>query len=297
MLFSDRLKCPYSYGSEETPHLLCSIDGRPCSDTEKEHCGTGVNEVYDTFDKQMDFLQKLQKRPAAHAFAEDMRTGHQISEKKICKRREPSWNIFSDPLHKEDSYCIDKEAWIKSIVETCSELKAEDKLTVNDFGKTGSRMLVFYKDPDFHGGEMYNIVRITVYGGEEPYDTDDIHVSELAAELETIWEEGIKDYDMVLFEKPLSEGLTVEDMNALTKLFDNNNHDSFLLVDFDEESSAAMGFIDFTMAEILSFEYDGLEVMIREILNDMEKENENGEYEFAASDGREDFVFKIKIIR
>lgn len=82
-------------------------------------------------------------------------------------------------------------------------------------------------------------------------------------------------YNIVLKEKPLDAGLAIEEINEmLTKI----NCVEVIPIEIQAEHSSAMGFIGMSTAEKLNFEYNTLENLITDILNDMSLEHDNHEY-------------------
>lgn len=91
-----------------------------------------------------------------------------------------------------------------------------------------------------------------------------------------------KYYDLVLIEKPGNEGLIKTEVIDLMDML--NSLEGFPLEIGDiNGNSSAMGFITPTAAEKLQFEYDQdseLGRFISSILDDMDKESEDGTYVF-----------------
>ena len=90
------------------------------------------------------------------------------------------------------------------------------------------------------------------------------------------------EYNIVLKEKPLDEGLTKEEV---MDMFDLLSGAEAIPIEIQGESSSAMGFINLTDAEYMNYDYTALEDYISGILNDMEKEDEDCEYEIANNHG------------
>ena len=93
----------------------------------------------------------------------------------------------------------------------------------------------------------------------------------------------IKNYDVILLERPGSEGLSCEDIIRLMQFIDLDK--TYYPVEFGKAyvNSSAMGFISAEAAEILEFDYDSdseLAQFIYSILNDIEKESSDHVYEF-----------------
>lgn len=85
-----------------------------------------------------------------------------------------------------------------------------------------------------------------------------------------------KEYNIALLEKPLDEGLS---KSEVMDLFDMLSGAHAIPIEIQGENSAAMGFINLTDAEFMDYKYDELERVVKEILNDMNKENPDCEYE------------------
>ena len=82
-------------------------------------------------------------------------------------------------------------------------------------------------------------------------------------------------YDVVLIEKPFGEGLSRIDVeNMLSKL----DSDNFLPFEAIGNSSSAMGFIAYSTAEKECFDLNILSLFIEDIIDDIDKETETGEY-------------------
>ena len=93
----------------------------------------------------------------------------------------------------------------------------------------------------------------------------------------------IKNYNVILLERPGSEGLSCEDIIRLMQFIDLDK--TYYPVEFEKANvnSSAMGFVSAEAAEILEFDYDSdseLAQFIYSILNDMEKESPDHVYEF-----------------
>lgn len=88
-------------------------------------------------------------------------------------------------------------------------------------------------------------------------------------------------YGLVLIEKPLDDGLTKSDVSILLNMLPNNTE--VFPVDLETECFAAMGFITERTANFFNYDWrEDSEIgkYICGILNDSEKENPDGEYEF-----------------
>ena len=84
------------------------------------------------------------------------------------------------------------------------------------------------------------------------------------------------EYSIVLKEKPLDEGLTKAE---IIDLFDMLSGVEAIPIEIQGENSAAMGFINLTDAEFFNFDYARIVNKVTKILNDMNLENPDGEYE------------------
>lgn len=87
-------------------------------------------------------------------------------------------------------------------------------------------------------------------------------------------------FDVALFEKNGADGLT---KSEICTLYDMVAEDVFPLdIEAKEHECAAEGFISVKAAEKLSYDYktSGFIDFIQNILDDMEKESENGIYNF-----------------
>ena len=84
------------------------------------------------------------------------------------------------------------------------------------------------------------------------------------------------EYNIALKEKQLDEGLNREELNDLYDLVSGVD---VIPIEIQGESSTAMGFINLTDAEYMDYDYTKLEEVVRSVLNDMDKENSDYEYE------------------
>ena len=90
-------------------------------------------------------------------------------------------------------------------------------------------------------------------------------------------------FGIVLMEKPGEDGLTRDDIVRMLYLIDNDTE--FYPVEFMAhcQESCAMGFITADTANELDFDYDensDIRHFIANILDDIDLETENGEYDF-----------------
>ncbi len=92
----------------------------------------------------------------------------------------------------------------------------------------------------------------------------------------------IYDYNIVLLEKPLDEGLTAEEC---TKMFDMLSGSTALPIDIQAENACAMGFVNRLDAEFMDYDFTELTNIVTNILNDMEKENPTHEYNIPNAHG------------
>ena len=88
------------------------------------------------------------------------------------------------------------------------------------------------------------------------------------------------EYNIVLKEKTLDEGLTKAE---ICDMYDLLSGISAIPVEFQGECSTAMEFINLTDAGWMNYDYSKLGVFVTSILNDVENESPNGEYEFDIS--------------
>ena len=100
----------------------------------------------------------------------------------------------------------------------------------------------------------------------------------------------IKNYDVILLERPGAEGLSHKDVIRLTQFMDPDK--TYYPVEFYKANvdSAAMGFVATEAAEILGFDYGSdseLARFIYPILHDMEKESPVHVYEFTWKSGED----------
>lgn len=101
-------------------------------------------------------------------------------------------------------------------------------------------------------------------------------INEMMAERRT---EVMKNYDIVLKEKPLDEGLTKSEICDLLDMIGDNE---VIPVEYQGEYSSAMGFISINKAAEIDYEYGDISYpshFIQDILNDMKNENDTCEYE------------------
>ena len=158
------------------------------------------------------------------------------------------------------------------------------------------------EDPDFHH-EFFQIIRAdspeeaertydiinnsSYYYGQvigcvdEPYESD--RPEDIDLEYSSVTRKPmLQSCDVVLRERPHDTGLTKDDIDDLYSRL--NPHDTYrhevFPIEFQGESSAAMGFISTKASETLDYNHDGLEQFIVSILNDMEKESTICRYEY-----------------
>ena len=85
----------------------------------------------------------------------------------------------------------------------------------------------------------------------------------------------LSEYNIVLKEKPLDEGLSQEEVIDLMDLLSGRD---MIPIEIQANNSSAMGFINLTDAEFMNYDYSGLIQEVRRILNDMENEREDCTY-------------------
>ena len=93
-----------------------------------------------------------------------------------------------------------------------------------------------------------------------------------------------KEFGVALKQKPLDEGLTKSEINDL---FDMLKGVNAIPVEIQGENASAMGFINLTDAEFLDYKYDNdseLGSFIKNILDDVNNENDNNEYKMDVPD-------------
>lgn len=56
MTFDERLNCSKSYATEDSPHLICQIDGHICDGTIQDKCLWGKS-----FTEEMEFFSSRSK--------------------------------------------------------------------------------------------------------------------------------------------------------------------------------------------------------------------------------------------
>lgn len=84
----------------------------------------------------------------------------------------------------------------------------------------------------------------------------------------------MKKYDVVLVERPCS--IDVNDLALFPSFIDGNVQ--LLDIMSTEVESCAMGVIRADVAEMLDYDYSGLSKFVCDIMNDMKKETDTGEY-------------------
>lgn len=90
------------------------------------------------------------------------------------------------------------------------------------------------------------------------------------------WWKTQPEYGAAFIEKPLDEGLSVEE---ISNIYEKLSGTSAVPVEIQGDHSSAMGFINLTDAEYMNYDYTALEETVRNILNDMDKENKDNTYE------------------
>lgn len=90
------------------------------------------------------------------------------------------------------------------------------------------------------------------------------------------WWKRKPEYGAVFIEKPLDEGLSVEDIKDIYEKLSGVNA---IPLEIQGEHSSAMGFINLTDAEYMNYDYTALEETVKSVLNDINNENEDNTYE------------------
>lgn len=85
-------------------------------------------------------------------------------------------------------------------------------------------------------------------------------------------------YDIALVEKPISDGLTRAEAMDLIDMLGEEFYP--IVFDADHQECSALGFITVGAAEKLNYDYHALSAYIGIILDDLNKENPEYEYEF-----------------
>lgn len=91
------------------------------------------------------------------------------------------------------------------------------------------------------------------------------------------------EYDLVLLEREGESGLVLSEIEALMSLFGEKYHELEVYpIELPGYNSSAMGFITASGADKIDYDYNrsGLVSYIASILEDMNRETENGVYEF-----------------
>lgn len=93
-----------------------------------------------------------------------------------------------------------------------------------------------------------------------------------------------KEYNIVLLEKPLNEGLSIDEVICMYRMLSSTEA---LPVDIQIQGGyyRALGFIAQYNAELMSYDYSLLEGKVKEIIGDMGKEHLRREYEIEHKDG------------
>lgn len=83
-------------------------------------------------------------------------------------------------------------------------------------------------------------------------------------------------YNVVLIEKALDEGMTRSEIFDLLDLVSGEEYNP---IEIEGNNSVAMGFIDYEIDELIDFDHTQIENFVKEILNDIELENDDCSYE------------------
>ena len=68
---------------------------------------------------------------------------------------------------------------IDTIIDYCDDLKADEHLTVLEYGNNADLTLHIYKDEKYKGGDDWNLVTISTFqNGEAVDDTGDTYVTD-----------------------------------------------------------------------------------------------------------------------
>lgn len=84
------------------------------------------------------------------------------------------------------------------------------------------------------------------------------------------------EYNIVLIEKPLDAGITMDEIVQMYKLLSGIEA---IPIEIQGEHSAAMGFINLTDAEYMDYDYTSLFELIEGVLDDIENESQSHTYE------------------
>lgn len=84
-------------------------------------------------------------------------------------------------------------------------------------------------------------------------------------------------FDVVLYERELDDGLN---RIEIQELLDLCKEEKVIPLEIQGEYSVAMGFITLEMAESMNYNLDSFEEDVKMILDDMNQETENHEYEY-----------------
>lgn len=90
-------------------------------------------------------------------------------------------------------------------------------------------------------------------------------------------------YDMVLIQKPLDEGMTTEEIICIAGCMKGS---AYIPLEFQAEQATGMGFISIEKADEIDYLYSESSLLaekVRDILDDVEKESADEAYEFNIS--------------
>lgn len=90
----------------------------------------------------------------------------------------------------------------------------------------------------------------------------------------------MKKYNVVLLEKPLENGISAKELYDISSILSKQKSEEWFPLEIVGNNSAAIGFIDIDTAEKIGYVYNDLKIFIVNILNDMNNENQDGQYEF-----------------
>lgn len=139
--------------------------------------------------------------------------------------------------------------------------------------------------------EIYHYLEILEgYVRDARCENDTSELAEYAAlidkairEIEIVAAETTPNFDLVLLEKEEESGLVLSEIEALMSLFGEKHHELEVYpIELPGYNSSAMGFITASGADKIDYDYNrsGLVSYIASILKDMNRETENGVYEF-----------------
>lgn len=193
----------------------------------------------------------------------------------------PGWTYYGvkNPVMATDTNTTGKHAYLVALL--CGGLMEDPNFHHEDF------QVIYADSPECAKKSYEELNNCEFYHGDvigcidEPFnpETRDDLMAEYNATMQRLSTPAKPTYDVVLIEKPLDEGLTRNNINQILDMIKGDEVFPLEVIS-DHQGSAAMGFITIEASDKLDHLYDGISYFIRQILEDMEKEFPDNQYEY-----------------